>query len=80
MNGISGYGSSAYGYGLAAIGRANAQATQSAANIARSSVDGTDNLPRDLVSLDQAKHLNAAAVKVIQTADEMQKTLIDLLA
>lgn len=54
------------------------QSNNAASNIA-SNAENTD-LAADFVNLNRASHLTKAAVKTIQTADELAKNIIDLLA
>jgi len=66
--------------------RAEARLGKAAENLARLPLSATSSQPPDQVDLSsevvallQARHAHAANLKVIQTADEMQQRLLDVL-
>jgi flagellar hook protein FlgE len=60
---------------ISGLKRAQDQLDQSAQNVASGSLD-----PKDVVDLSQAANLFKANVAVLKTSDEMQKSLLDVVA
>jgi flagellar hook protein FlgE len=60
---------------LSGLKRAQDQLDQSAQNVASGSLD-----PKDIVDLSQDAHLFKANVAVLKTSDEMQKSLLNVVA
>lgn len=65
---------------LAGMERASASVNQTAARIAKSSFSGSDSvdLSADMVSLIQARNDFQGDAKVIQTEDDMNKSLLNI--
>jgi len=72
--------STIYSYGVAALNHATSELTRSAAGLARQSVDPKVDVAKETVGLDLAEAGANTAVALVRTGDELQKSLLDILA
>jgi hypothetical protein len=66
--------------GITAFNRAADTLGRAASSLAQQSVNPKTDVVGDMVSLDLAKSGASTAVALVRTSDEMQKSLLDILA
>jgi hypothetical protein len=68
------------GYGVSVINQAASSLGQAASGIAQQTVNPNEDLVSDMVTLSQSQSTVSTGVALARTADEMQKSLLDILA
>jgi|HubBroStandDraft_5_1064220.scaffolds.fasta_scaffold1922203_1 hypothetical protein len=67
-------------YGVTAFNRASDTVARAASDLAQQTVNPKADVVGDMVSLDLAQSGASTAVALVRTGDEMQKSLLDILA
>jgi hypothetical protein len=67
-------------YGVTAFNRAADTLGRAASNLSQQAVNPSTDVVGDMVSMDLAQSGASTAVALVRTGDEMQKSLLDILA
>jgi hypothetical protein len=69
-----------FSYGVTAFNRAADTFARAASNLSQQAVNPNTDVVGDMVSMDLAQSGASTAVALVKTGDEMQKSLLDILA